>query len=101
MISNLDHLIIAVKNLDEAENNYQKIFGMPPVWRGEDENLGTKKLCGINISSKELKFSTTFAIGSNDTVYNDPPKDNKLYKCAYDNLESYIDYILKKINSNG
>ena len=42
MISNLDHLIIAVKNLDVAENNYQKIFGMPPVWRGEHENLGTK-----------------------------------------------------------
>jgi hypothetical protein len=66
-----------------------------------NENLGTKKLCGINISSFELKFSTAFAVGSNDTVYNDPPKDNKLYKCAYDNLESYIDYILKKINSNG
>ena len=44
MISNLDHLIIAVKNLDEAENNYQKIFGMPPVWRGEHENLGTKNI---------------------------------------------------------
>ena len=62
-----------------------------------NENLGTKKLCGINISSKELKFSTTFAVGSNDTVYNDPSKDNKIYKCAYKNLEAYINFIHKKL----
>ena len=28
MISALDHLIIAVKNLDEAESDYKKIFGI-------------------------------------------------------------------------
>ena len=42
-----------------------------------NENLGTKKLCGINIDSPTLNFSTSFAVGSNDIVYNDPPKDNK------------------------
>lgn len=41
MINSLDHLIIAVKDLDEAEKNYSKIFGMPPVWRGEHKELGT------------------------------------------------------------
>ena len=41
MISSLDHLIIAVKDLDEAEKDYTKIFGMPPVWRGEHKELGT------------------------------------------------------------
>jgi len=41
MISSLDHLIIAVKDLDEAEKDYTKVFGMPPVWRGENKELGT------------------------------------------------------------
>ena len=41
MISSLDHLIIAVKDLDEAEEDYTKVFGMPPVWRGEHKELGT------------------------------------------------------------
>ena len=41
MINSLDHLIIAVKDLDEAEKDYTKIFGMPPAWRGEHKELGT------------------------------------------------------------
>jgi catechol 2,3-dioxygenase-like lactoylglutathione lyase family enzyme/predicted enzyme related to lactoylglutathione lyase len=41
MISSLDHLIIAVKDLDKAERDYSKIFGMPPAWRGEHKELGT------------------------------------------------------------
>ena len=42
MIDSIDHLIIAVKNLEKAESNYQKIFGFPPVWQGEHEKLGTR-----------------------------------------------------------
>ena len=34
MITELDHLIIAVKDLDEAEKNYEKIFGVTSVWKG-------------------------------------------------------------------
>jgi catechol 2,3-dioxygenase-like lactoylglutathione lyase family enzyme len=41
MISTLDHLIIAVKDLEEAEKNYKKIFGADPVWRGQHKALGT------------------------------------------------------------
>ena len=41
MISTLDHLIIAVRNLDEAESDYKKIFGINPVWRGNHKALGT------------------------------------------------------------
>ncbi len=41
MINSLDHLIIAVENLEEAEQNYTKIFGTPPVWKGEHKELGT------------------------------------------------------------
>ena len=41
MTSKLDHLIIAVSDLDKAEKNYKKVFGVDSVWRGEHKNLGT------------------------------------------------------------
>ena len=41
MISTLDHLIITVKDLNQAEKNYTKILGTNPVWRGRHESLGT------------------------------------------------------------
>ena len=41
MINTLDHLIIAVEDLNEAEQNYKKLFGLNPVWRGEHKELGT------------------------------------------------------------
>ena len=41
MIKMLDHLIVAVKDLDEAEHNYKKIFGIDPVWKGNHKELGT------------------------------------------------------------
>ena len=31
MINKIDHLIVSVKNISEAENNYSKLFGMNPV----------------------------------------------------------------------
>ena len=41
MIKTLDHIIIAVSNLDKAEESYTKIFGLPSVWKGEHEEYGT------------------------------------------------------------
>ena len=41
MITSIDHLIIAVKDINEAEENYKKIFGVDPVWKGEHKALGT------------------------------------------------------------
>ena len=41
MISSIDHLIIAVKDINDAVENYRKIFGMEPVWKGEHKALGT------------------------------------------------------------
>ncbi|OUW89167.1 MAG: glyoxalase-like domain protein [Gammaproteobacteria bacterium TMED226] len=41
MTSKLDHLIIAVSDLDKAEKNYKKVFGIDSVWRGEHKDLGT------------------------------------------------------------
>ena len=41
MINKLDHLIVSVENISEAEKNYSKLFGIDPVWRGEHSELGT------------------------------------------------------------
>jgi catechol 2,3-dioxygenase-like lactoylglutathione lyase family enzyme len=42
MISSVDHIIIAVKNLDQAINDYEKILGIAPCWKGKHNELGTK-----------------------------------------------------------
>jgi catechol 2,3-dioxygenase-like lactoylglutathione lyase family enzyme len=64
MINSLDHLIIAVNDLDEAENNYKKIFGMKPVWRGEHKELGTSNsLFNFNNTYFELLSATGDGLG--------------------------------------
>ena len=41
MIEKLDHLVIAVSDLDSAVESYTKLFGYGPSWRGVHEQLGT------------------------------------------------------------
>ncbi len=41
MINRLDHLIVSVKDIAIAEDNFTKFFGSEPVWRGENSELGT------------------------------------------------------------
>ena len=41
MIERLDHLVIAVNDLDAAVESYTKLFGYGPSWRGVHEQLGT------------------------------------------------------------
>ena len=42
MISSVDHIIIAVKNLDQAISDYEKILGIAPCWKGKHNELGTE-----------------------------------------------------------
>lgn len=41
MIEKLDHLVIAVNDLDSAIDSYTKLFGYGPSWRGIHRQLGT------------------------------------------------------------
>ena len=50
MINSLDHLIVAVPDINLAEKNYRKIFGIDPVWRGEHKELGTEN-CLFNFEN--------------------------------------------------
>ena len=42
MISSVDHIIIVVKNLDQAISDYEKILGIAPCWKGKHNELGTE-----------------------------------------------------------
>ena len=55
MISTLDHIILAVENLNEAEKNYKKIFGIDPVWSGEHKELGTANVI-FNLENTYLEL---------------------------------------------
>lgn len=65
MYNALDHLIIAVADLDKAEENYSKIFGLRPVWKGEHSAFGTSN-CLFNFQNTyfELLSSTGDGPGS-------------------------------------
>ena len=41
MISSVDHLIIAVKDLDQAIYDYENILGVGPCWKGKHTERGT------------------------------------------------------------
>ena len=64
MIKSLDHLIIAVNNLEEAEQNYQKILGINPSWRGHHKEWGTSNsLFNLQNTYLELLAATGDGVG--------------------------------------
>ena len=73
---------------------HEELSGVRVQYYPESE-IVTKKLCGIKITIS--RKSTSFAVGSVDTIYNDLAKENKLNNCAYNNLNLYIDWIKKNI----
>ena len=65
MIETLDHLIVAVSDIDEAEKNYSKIFGADPVWRGEHAEYGTENsLFNFNNTYFELLAAKGDGLGA-------------------------------------
>ena len=65
MIEKLDHLIVAVSDIDEAEKNYSKVFGTGPVWRGEHAEYGTENsLFNFNNTYFELLAAKGDGLGA-------------------------------------
>ena len=65
MIKTLDHLIVAVNNLEEAEQNYQKILGINPSWRGHHKEWGTSNsLFSFQNTYLELLAATGEGMGA-------------------------------------
>ena len=65
MINTLDHLIVAVSDINEAEKNYSKVFGIDPVWRGEHTEYGTENsLFNFNNTYFELLAAKGEGLGA-------------------------------------
>ena len=65
MINTLDHLIVAVADLDKAEKNYSTVFGADPVWRGEHGEYGTENsLFNFNNTYFELLAAKGDGLGA-------------------------------------
>jgi catechol 2,3-dioxygenase-like lactoylglutathione lyase family enzyme len=65
MFNQLDHLIVAVNDLQAAKNNYQKLFGLAPVWSGTHKELGTSNsLFNFQNTYFELLSPTSEGLGA-------------------------------------
>ena len=65
MFTHLDHLIVAVDDLEAAAKNYQTLFGMMPVWSGEHKELGTSNaLFAFKNTYFELLSATGEGLGA-------------------------------------
>ena len=42
MIKSIDHILVAVKDLEKAVKDYSLVFGFDPTWQGNHPSLGTK-----------------------------------------------------------
>ena len=42
MIKSIDHILVAVEDLDKAVEDYSLVFGFGPTWQGSHPSLGTK-----------------------------------------------------------
>ena len=42
MIKSIDHILVAVKDLEKAVREYSLVFGFGPTWQGNHPSLGTK-----------------------------------------------------------
>lgn len=42
MIKSIDHILVAVKDLEKAVRDYSLVFGFGPTWQGNHPSLGTK-----------------------------------------------------------
>jgi catechol 2,3-dioxygenase-like lactoylglutathione lyase family enzyme len=75
MIKSLDHIIIAVSSLDQAEESYTKIFGAPPVWKGEHQEYGTVN-CLFNFQNTYFELLAAKGDGLGAALVNHSIKEN-------------------------
>ena len=69
MISSVDHLIIAVKDLNPAINDYEKILGIAPCWKGKHPELGTRNAI-FNLENSYLELLSPCDSGSGTDFIN-------------------------------
>ena len=69
MISSVDHIIIAVKNLDQAISDYKKILGIAPCWKGKHNELETENAL-FNFENTYLELLSPCDLGPGTELIN-------------------------------
>ena len=75
MISALDHIILAVEDLQDAEKNYKNILGIEPSWRGLHKELGTANVI-FNFKNTYLELLSAEGEGVGADLVNESIKKN-------------------------
>ncbi len=75
MISELDHIILAVEDLQDAEKNYKNILGIKPSWRGLHKELGTANVI-FNFKNTYLELLSAEGEGVGADLVNESIKKN-------------------------
>ena len=75
MISSLDHIILAVDDLQDAEKNYKNILGIKPSWRGLHKELGTANVI-FNFKNTYLELLSAEGEGEGADLVNESIKKN-------------------------
>ena len=75
MISSLDHIILAVEDLQDAEKNYENILGIEPSWRGLHKELGTANVI-FNFKNTYLELLSAEGEGVGADLVNESIKKN-------------------------
>lgn len=100
MVNVLDHIIVAVEDLEIAKENYEKIFGIPPVWRGKHKELGTSNvLFNFENTYFELLASTGTGLGAELVEKYINEKGEGLFGFVMGTDD--IDFLRKKISDSG
>ena len=100
MISSVDHLIIAVKDLDQAISNYKKILGITPCWKGKHIKLGTKNAL-FNFENTYLELLSPCDAGPGSELINTLVAEKGDHLAGIVLGTHNIEYAKEALNKNG
>jgi len=100
MISSLDHLIIAVKDLQKAIHDYEKIFGFAPCWKGKHSELGTRNAL-FNFENMYLELLSPCDAGPGSDFINSLIEDKGDHLAGIVLGTKNIEHAKEVLNDNG
>ena len=100
MISSVDHLIIAVKDLNLAINDYEKILGITPCWKGKHPELGTRNAI-FNLENTYLELLSPCDAGPGTDFVNSLLADKGNHLAGIVLGTQNIEHVKEVLNKDG
>ena len=100
MISSVDHLIIAVKDLNLAINDYEKILGITPCWKGKHPELGTRNAI-FNLENTYLELLSPCDAGPGTDFVNSLLADKGDHLAGIVLGTQNIEHVKEALNKDG